>query len=116
MKVSELTGSLLDFWVARTQEIAMPEPGSFDHKNLNVYVYTDLVDESGNFDFQKYSPSSVWAHGGPLIEKYGFDVSLDEVRQKWDAMSGYMDYPSEGDTPLQAICRAVVRAEFGDDL
>jgi hypothetical protein len=108
MKVSELTGAQLDYWVARAAGSEGRIVKSHSHCNADYFEYA-----SGT----PYRPSTHWAHGGPLIEKNRFAVSPFYYKNNmWavtDADDGIL---SEGETPLQAICREVVRAKFGDEV
>ena len=95
-------------------------------------------------DEMRMQPSTSWAQGGPLLEKHGiapvpfevddFDfVHPDKVTPigailptMWGAFrqgkgahyidTYYDEADGQGDTPLIAICRAVVRAAFGDEV
>jgi hypothetical protein len=101
MKVSELTGAQLDYWVARAE-------------GHEVNEWCELLDvrEPGGAPMD-YHPSTDWAQVGPLIEKYGMYL---DVGGDWEARCMTSPSYARGDTPLQAICRAVVRAAFGDDV
>lgn len=58
MKVNELSGALLDYWVAVADG------------NLEVRLHDGVCEMRihPEFEFCPYNPSSVWAHGGPIIE------------------------------------------------
>lgn len=109
MKVSELTGALLDYWVARAEGI----------KNTDIFWR-----EGGDFwtwghDYG-YHPSTDWAQGGPLIEKHKM-LCAPRHAGGWSAWASAglvhkATNEADGETPLQAICRAVVRAKFGDEV
>lgn len=100
-KVSELTGALLDYWVAKAEGLD-PEISAF-----GACLVTGVAD---------YAPSINWAQGGPLIEKH--NIPLEQCMDTWTAMApnATMFVEADGDTPLQAICRAVVRAKFGNEV
>lgn len=100
MKTSELTGALLDYWVARAEEKVPLKHG--DH------WFVGLVRE------EAYSPSANWAQGGPLIEKH--IETIYENGGRWACRTHARAIGATGSTPLQAICRAVVRAAFGDEV
>lgn len=100
MKTSELSGELLDYWVAEVEGMLRMASGTVEDK------------------LGGYSPSTKWAHGGPLMQKH-------YVQMMWSGAKWYQPdmWHGEdagqivsGDTPLQAICRAVVRAKFGDEV
>lgn len=120
MRVSELTGALLDYWVAKAE----------DH----CWRCEWMLEKNGMREWQSYeqawgSPtprySAEWEYAGPLIDKWG--ISLNDPAEAhrgehWEAHITTRDddccYSNfgDGDTPLQAICRAVVRAKFGDEV
>lgn len=95
MKTSELTGALLDYWVAKAE--------GWDGSRAAFCAPAD------------YAPSINWAQGGPLIDKYEIDLTYSEhqpgKRIAWNGPTHAF-----GDTPLQAVCRAVVRAKFGAEV
>lgn len=121
MKTAELTGAQLDYWVARAEgipaeqlEIRIVPRTDWLHVVRMVPVsalgYPELHQVAGGV--MRYSTE--WAQGGPLIEKREIDLTYETDGQRRIAWCGPTH--SYGDTPLQAICRAVVRAEFGDDV
>lgn len=107
VEVSELTGAQLDYYVARAESVKWP--AIHEHEGR-----PDWCALGGN-PHRVYAPSTDWAQGGPLIEKYRFmlspTVGAPYICRKAGSIS-----ESFGDTPLQAICRAVVRAAFGDEV
>lgn len=104
MKVCELSGALLDYWVARAEggKVKFSEDGSFAIK-------------SG----ARFEPSARWTHGGPLIEKHriGFGLYADEGREYY-AVTGLNDAggSARGSTHLIAACRAIIISKFGDEV
>lgn len=116
MKVAELTGVMLDLWVARA--IGLDDPKIYqtsagvdvcEHKAPGVDGF-----EAIDVDFK---PSEDWSDCGPLIWKYRID--LDGGSSEWMAGPNAINkgfYEGTGDTPQQAICRAVVRSVYGDDV
>lgn len=100
MKTAELTGALLDYWVARADRGLEPKDAHWIR--------------SGDYGFY---PSTSWSDGGPLIDKY--EIDIEKMYTDWLACllnKTGATIVAEGDTPLQAICRAVVRAAFGDEV
>lgn len=61
MKTSELKDAALD-WAVST--ITNPE-WSDEDRRWNIYDYVDTGDEGD----EPYSPSTIWAQGGPIIER-----------------------------------------------
>ena len=117
-KVSELEGAELDYWVARVEATV--------GQRVHIMGGSCYIDPGPGL--RLFAPSTNWAQGGPLIEKYTLALFQETVFQKgstWNAGMEiycgdgnciYMENWSIGDTPLQAICRAVVRSVFGDEV
>lgn len=59
MKVSELEGSELDYWVAKVVKPKDYQGGWFTDDTLPSHA-----------NFTEFEPSSDWSQGGPLIEEY----------------------------------------------
>lgn len=111
IKTAELTGAQLDYWTARAEGV--PAPQLFFYQT--PYTAETVCGRHVLNGFPvavRYSTD--WAQGGPLIEKYRvrFDANLGAG---WYA-SVETGFAETGDTPLQSICRAVVRAAFGDEV
>lgn len=122
MQTANLIGAQLDYWTARAEgvpaadleirPVQRPDPRTPD---------TICVKKIGPLALMRIDYSTNWALTGPLLLKTG---GVDEWwrgggpnASYWQAPPGYdNDHPSEGDTPLIAICRAVVRAAFGDEV
>lgn len=137
MKVSELSGALLDYWVAVAQG------------NQEVRIRADACEMRihPDFEFMPYSPSTAWAHGGPIIERD--QIFLDpphDVHYNGGPNAGWKRYdqwsatvsartrtlpPNEtlkalgmpggvgrgaGETPLIAAMRAKVASHYGDEV
>ncbi|WP_312905445.1 phage protein NinX family protein [Stutzerimonas nitrititolerans] len=75
---------------------------------------------SGAYDAEiRWSPSADWEQGGPLIHKYGCDLNCIALANCWESNCWDDDLPTpdlhlmEGETPLIAACRAIVRAKIG---
>lgn len=124
IKTSELTGAQLDYWTARAEGI--PAEQLTIRRVQRSTAYHVVRTDWGTYDaapvrITVVAYSTDWAQGGPLILKTGgVDAwCRNGVMENtyWQAPPGYdVPDPSEGDTPLQAICRAVVRAAFGDEV
>lgn len=100
-KVSELEGAELDYWVAKAL-------GGNTRIQFRV-CYIEKV--CGGWI--KYSPSTDWSQGGPIIESA--DISLDTLltgkNRKCASISGKF---YGGPTCLIAAMRAYVTAKFGE--
>lgn len=118
MMVSELTGDWLNYWVARAEG--------------HEWRCHWMLEKSGIREWQSYEQAwgaptppylTEWEFGGHLIQTYHLAVAPHE--NGWMARSEYSfwavdeslaDWVARGNTPLEAICRAVVRAKFGDEV
>lgn len=101
MKTSELTGSALDWAVAKCEGITW---------------------EQGDLDAGEYGPgfkpSADWSQGGPIIEREGMHVDClrqgeKPVWEAWPYASGTKDI-QQGPTPLIAAMRCYCASKLGD--
>lgn len=122
MRTADLTGALLDYWTARAEgvpadqlEIRDAQRPDDPHapKQFCVRLGHPINTRDMRIDY-----STNWALAGPLLEKHGIDLEncVDPVRWRAVAWANGCWTDAEGDTPLIAICRAVVRAAFGDEV
>jgi len=139
MKTADLTGALLDYWVARAETkgkgmrweqqgrdwIGFGTIGS--SPEFAFWIVTDatlLHDRAGLSaaypSARFYSPSTNWAQGGPILER----MRLLEangcvggmgwyVRGPWAPCDGDQVY---GDTLLEAAMRSYVLSKFGREV
>jgi len=103
MKTSELTGAALDEEVAKCADLPYP------------HVY----DEQGGI--VEVSPSTNWAQGGPIIEREGMQLSMEDraewrATMWWDDTDGQREVLMKGPTPLIAAMRCYVASKLGDSL
>jgi hypothetical protein len=119
MRVDDLDGALLDFWVAKVLMATLGDrspiyrvtltPGSCCINNLNPYT-----------------PSKSWAQGGPIIERerimfhevdnagdLGMDGNIRASVSRGAAPTTFMQY---GPTHLIAAMRCYVMSQFGEEL
>lgn len=79
--------------------------------NECIVIKTGLIRSVSN-TLEVYSPSSNWNQGGHLLE------SMESVTQSsgyWYAIPVFYDVIEiMGETPLIAICRAIVAAKLGE--
>lgn len=158
MKVSELTGAKLDYWVARSlgylPDIAKLKPGgdwcAIELREANVARPCSCVDPSesvcaigtvpnaikpfqacilgskvgrGKYPWRQswFYPSTLWDHGGPIIEQEGIELCHDRawrddgtLGRVWDASLGAGWWG--GDTLLIAAMRCYVASKFGEEV
>ena len=96
MKTADLTGSALDWAVAK---IEYTNPVTIG--NSTLMVFKDVP-----FD---YHPSTNWAQGGKIIEREQLSIECIDS-ERW--LCGW----SEGATPLIAAMRCYVASQLGDDV
>jgi hypothetical protein len=106
MKTSELTGAALDWAVAKCEEA-----------NIGDGYYTGVVLSDGEF---KYSPSTDWSQGGPLIEREGMWLyqwnEQGEPDVGWGSEDKDGNHVRTGPTPLIAAMRCYVASKLGDEV
>lgn len=111
MKVSELTGDKLDYWVAKAQ--------GWDKSFNKLGLYAVWVTEYGDEPIHHYKPTTNWQQCGELIEK--FNLNLLRLDDGWKSgyVYSYADKDvmfAKGSTPQEAICRAVVASIYGEEV
>ena len=108
VKVSELQGAALDWAVALIEYPEWKEQGY-----LEVFPH-DLSFDDGT----TYTPSTDWSQGGPIIEREGISVAMDDV-EPW---CGFIEDDEintlffSGPTPLIAAMRCYVASKLGDEI
>lgn len=110
MKVEELTGALLDQWVARALGLRV----ELRKHSLVPTPVMVLVDGNGSFIRGVPHYSSDWAQGGRIIER-----EMDTVYRNNNA--GFIAVTNSGTkrigpTLLVAAMRAYVSSKFGDEV
>lgn len=125
VKTAELSGAALDWAVAKVEGcdpvIAMECCGSGVQSGYESPPECCGHPETALYLGRqgKWSPSTDWAQGGPLIARYNIDLnhmgtkgdSIEACLNDFDLMRGWV---IEGETHLVAACRAIVAAKLGD--
>lgn len=104
-KTSELTGALLDAAVAKAEGLPYQVSGGQKLGKTLVMALGPIG--------EPWFPSSLWGHGGPIIEREG--VGLHKGHGAWIASLPYAEN-QYGDTPLIAAMRAYVASKLGDEV
>lgn len=121
MKVSELEGALLDYWVARAEGIPLTEVELDRGAICRVYLpdearrdYLGCVGDIIPGEWVYYQPSVWWHNAGPIIERERIMLS-HWPDGRW---RGYIADKCDlaGPTPLTAAMRAYVANRFGEDV
>lgn len=119
MKTADLTGALLDYWTARAEGVLAADLELRANGTLCVRNIRGTPGKIAAVQVLDYSTN--WALTGPLMSKCNMDLTYPEDQESPWWASSYSDqrgarlYAAAAD-PLIAICRAVVRAAFGDEV
>lgn len=110
MKTAELTGALLNAWVARAE----------GRENVKIFRGRCFCDHPHSLG-TGFNPTGFWGVGGPIIERDGIGISKDEFEPVWHAELEHPARPdgcqrsfARGPTPLIAAMRAKVASVYGD--
>ncbi len=108
MRASELTGALLDYWVARAE-------------GLNCTIICGIAyARIGAQPPAVYAPSSIRQHAGPLTDKYalttrgGINEAIVQPTGCTYIGEDVRAYERLRIEFLPGFCRAIVRTKFGD--
>jgi hypothetical protein len=117
MKVSELIGAQLDYWAARAEARPLELIKCAPHGEDFIVVSDN---DEGEDRFEMWSPSRLWQHCGPIIERelihleHGdLDGMVGTGRDWYAACHGKTGMAP---TPLVAAMRAYVAWKFGDEV
>jgi hypothetical protein len=97
IKTSELSGVQLDWAVCKAR-------GEHQHP-YDEYTPTWMAN-------RRYSED--WAKGGPIIEREGISVLVED--DAWKASNSWGHIPLEGPTPLVAAMRCFVASKLGKEV
>jgi hypothetical protein len=147
MKVDELTGALLDYWVAMAGEewkhFDVSDTMTLDPslKGVKLATFSNgqqvaMLQPNNPFrqDPREFSPSTNWAHGGPIIQRNNISISPPTSRVHrlggpnagwgesgvWMATTwhrgtnGKRASAWDDQSPLVAAMRCFVSSKFGD--
>jgi len=117
MKTAELTGALLDYWVAGAAGVdaVMSDPHRNGSRNMVTFYGRD---HDGHLDGRSYKPSEHWSDGGEIIERerIGLMPVLHDGESCWMAAHPNFGSGYPGPTPLVAAMRAYVASKFGGEV
>ena len=117
INVNELSGSALDWAVAKAIGAYAAANGSSEIWGCKIWSVPGFE----NMRWDDWTPSTDWAHGGPLIDKFKMSVMSDEDTCDFVASIGawrmfkksHKTRWSRGPSALIALCRAIVSAKLG---
>jgi hypothetical protein len=102
MKTHELTGSALDWAVAKAEGNVQ-----LQYDSREGLIIRNIL------GWIPYRPSVAWQQGGPIIEREGIALYLYGDAE-WNAHAGGKE--SIGPTPLIAAMRCYVASKLGDEV
>ncbi|MEG1818089.1 phage protein NinX family protein [Pseudomonas sp.] len=116
VKTADLTGPALDWAVAMADgwKADRPQDGQVSKNGVYRLVGPRPMRSTVHPDWY-YDPSTGWAVGGPLRDKYNVGIESgvsDDLPYAY--VPGRDLDGSYGETALIAICRAIVAAKLGD--
>lgn len=109
MKVSELTGAQLDYWVAKAEGLDTV----LENGMCQVATYADS--SATCYSERRYHDS--WEKAGPIIEreKISTECYLQNPSQ-WRSRDWDYKSRSDGTTLLESALRCYVEAKFGEEV
>lgn len=116
VKTSDLIGPALDWTVAKAERVTLSEASWRYQLEAHGCIVTPQKREL------RYSTD--WSQGGPLIEKYRIEFSINEDTYEvgasllaWRSFGkSHRTRWSKGSSHLIAACRAIVAAKLGDQV
>jgi len=119
IRTADLTGAQLDYHTARAQGIPAERLKIRRVPRTDTLICVDLAHPVGftSSRVERLDYSDDWNLAGALLEQHNIELEVNTDTKRWQALywRGRSMY-SYGPTPQVAICRAVVRAAFGDEV
>lgn len=123
LKVSEATGAVLDWLVAKCEGI----PVALHNTGAIYLIDTPWADKSRVKWLAEFSPRKHWAQGGPIVEREKIDLFTEKQTyvESWCAsIARYQNgmrlvgwrMHQYGATPLTAAMRCYVASKLGDEV
>ena len=106
IKVAEATDAVLDLLVSRSDNPDGRDGWGWFERDEEGFLF-DPLNEC------RYSPSTDWSQGGPIIEREGIGF-YKANSTKWWAHPYGGEYNAEGTTSLIAAMRCYVSSKLGD--
>lgn len=116
VKTAELIGPALDWAVAKCEI-----KGWFGYSKTGITIKGNWSWQTHKDTYIEYSPSTVWAQGGPIIEREVITLNIAACCFIWVAHKNqptlmHNSYRQEGETPLIAAIRCYVASKLGDEV
>ena len=112
IKTTELTGDALGWAVAKCEGIL--HPWGYIRVQDGRTMWITPGDHETADAWHHYSPSTDWAQGGPIIEREGIHLYVDESKLEWVSSCWGHQSAYHGPTPLIAAMRCFVASKLGD--
>jgi hypothetical protein len=110
MRVKDLTGAELDYWVAKANGDLRDSFVPTRDVEIDPELFAKVRKE-------KHHYSTNWAHGGPIIERQRIGLAAYEDGTwggyTFDHAAGQLALDYEGPTALVAAMRCYVASKFG---
>jgi hypothetical protein len=119
MRVAELSGPLLDMWVANALKIKakMVMPGDPINGVIAREMFCATLTAGHTDWYQPFHPSTSWFEGGPIMEDAPINFTRKSERRGGGVFASYAATDGfYGETMLIAAMRAVVAATFGAEV
>lgn len=120
IKVSEASGPVLDWLVATAEghriSLSRNWYSAQDEESFSMkmsWKRDDAPDSVHWWAGQRYSPSTDWSQGGPIIERERIDCDYKFYPEGWECRNGRNAF-ARGPTPLIAAMRCFCTAKLGD--
>jgi len=112
VKVEDLVGEKLNHWVAKAEGLVLgkwlEEDTWYKQPSKREYIICKA---------KHWEPSSVWAQGGPIIDRER--IKVDPGGAEWTASmsrDNCVQYIHVGETALIAAMRCFVASRYGDEV
>jgi hypothetical protein len=118
IKTSEATPPQLDWLVGKCEEATDRRITLIRHEAYTGYPVEREVEFDSAPNFERWSPSRIWAQAGPIIEREAINVYATPLG--WDSCrdSDMLNFTKtfNGPTPLIAAMRCYVASKMGDEV
>lgn len=114
MKVADLIGAQLDYWVARAERVKVAIPPIWKDCDEPAYARVEHI-KTFPWGPPAYEPSKDWAIGGPILEDNVVGViAISDA--EWLACEQCTHFQARGPSYLVAGMRARVMCAFGEEV
>lgn len=118
MRVSEISGALLDYWVGRSVGL-----GEIDGLRIafGKCWCAEINDADQFIQDQFYTPSTDWNEGGFIIQNARIAICFEDDKWHAELVHSALEDGRQlsfacGETPLIAAMRAYVCSRFGEEV